>query len=378
MASASGLRHRFAEGAAVWSGDSEREERKIIVTPAGARLDIEDLTDRQQALLIASAYAPDIRTVSSDKDRAAFIFQEIRVHLGHFPKDWEEQNPLCTRFWRQFDQFLQGEASRALQAFGKIRQGKGPWKAVNLTEDSQKESPTSLEVRGVNLLAIPLALAKFQTLERVLLVNDRIRSIIPSIFNDLPKLRQLDLSSNMLTGIPYGFLSRCHLLQALDLSSNRLTVIPRGFLSGCHLLQMLDLSNNKITGIPHDLLYGSPSLQVLELRHNQLQSIPEGFFKKSSKLLYLDLRENQIQEHGDFNDCLSLMNLRFSNNCLRTIDTGKFEKCRQLQTTEFSYNQIGDRPLKLGGHVLAEDEIDENPCCRASRRARDVCGWAST
>lgn len=160
-------------------------------------------------------------------------------------------------------------------------------------------------------------------------------------FQQMPRLRVLDVSQNRLAYLPAGIfqgilhlrilqLSDCALrlinpetlalprLEELDLAGNLLEVIqPRAFR---HLLSLriLDLSDNLLEALPSlDL----PSLQWLALQRNRLQSLEADAFQHLRCLENLNLAENQLQAlaPGVFGPLLDLKVLNLLQNPLDAL-----------------------------------------------------------
>ncbi len=115
------------------------------------------------------------------------------------------------------------------------------------------------------------------SLIRISLASNRIQSLDP--FRNLPRLEHLDLSGNLISGLPPpGVLSGLPSLQTLDLSRNSLTSLPAGGLGGLASLRVLDLSANALTLLEPLSLGGLPDLRTLSLSDNRLQHVTFGVF----------------------------------------------------------------------------------------------------
>jgi hypothetical protein len=89
---------------------------------------------------------------------------------------------------------------------------------------------------------IPGEIWGLEKLEVVNLAGNSLRGALPAVFP--PRLRMLTVASNLLHGEIPSSLSTCKDLERLDLSGNRLTGSVPGALGGLPKLKTLDLSSN--------------------------------------------------------------------------------------------------------------------------------------
>ncbi|XP_022735523.1 receptor-like protein 12 [Durio zibethinus] len=163
---------------------------------------------------------------------------------------------------------------------------------------------------------------QYNSLEVIMLDNNKLQGPIPFSIFQLVNLNYLSLSSNNLSGIvEFSMFSKLQNLRVLDLSSNSLSLNSNGtnafytlpnlsyldlsfcnvskfpqFLRGSESLNHLGLSNNRIYGkIPKWMWnVGKGSLTYLNLSHNSLTYIEQLPWEA---ITFLDLSSNLI--HGD-------------------------------------------------------------------------------
>lgn len=80
----------------------------------------------------------------------------------------------------------------------------------------------TLNLSNNRLSEIPLSFLNLKNLSQLILDNNRLRFISPSVFRDLPGLKRLDLRFNFLTTLPYEAIPRLTSFVFLGLSGNRL------------------------------------------------------------------------------------------------------------------------------------------------------------
>nr|GEU42981.1 putative leucine-rich repeat protein, plant-type [Tanacetum cinerariifolium] len=166
---------------------------------------------------------------------------------------------------------------------------------------------------------IPFSIGRLSSLEQnqeSLLVD----SPLPSSLGQLPKLEELDFSSNFMT----GFVTETHFvklvrLKLLDGGGNSLILRPRlaNWIPPFQL-QSLDL-NSWSLGPQFSLwLQSQRDLIVLDISNtNILSPIPESFWRSFPNLVYLDMSKNHMQGMLNLSGFPALISLDLSSNKFR-------------------------------------------------------------
>ncbi|XP_023187060.1 toll-like receptor 7 isoform X1 [Xiphophorus maculatus] len=116
-------------------------------------------------------------------------------------------------------------------------------------------------------------------------------------FQNLTKLKFLDISSNNLKSVPAEVL--CNLpvsLQSLCISRNSMKNFPWQNISALSNLCHLDLSYNSLSNLVSQEIKFGDQFSFLDLSHNHLTSIPDNFFNEARSLQHLYLNHNKIKE----------------------------------------------------------------------------------
>ena len=179
--------------------------------------------------------------------------------------------------------------------------------------------PEELKILDIsrNLIeSMPSAVFRYaKKLKTLNLAHNRLPELVPRVFYDLLHLNSLDLSYNPLGTLPGMVFTdvqnlkelkcvSCGLmvvsedlfealpnLEHLDLSSNRLTAIPP--ISKCRYLSTLMLSGNIITMVSETAFSGLP-LYGLSLSHNRIKHVHPKSFRNISTLKVLDMSYNRL------------------------------------------------------------------------------------
>lgn len=111
-------------------------------------------------------------------------------------------------------------------------------------------SAVTLDLSNQGLTKIPNDVFNKTQLQELNVSNNQIEGAIQSQIGQLGKLRILDASDNLMTGVPaeIGKLSN---LTMLDLSNNKLTGLPNE-LGNLKKLEILDLSGNNVSQMDLD------------------------------------------------------------------------------------------------------------------------------
>jgi hypothetical protein len=128
-------------------------------------------------------------------------------------------------------------------------------------------------------------------------LNNNALEELPAALGQLGGLRVLCVSGNKLTALP-AELGRLTRLERLYAQRNQLVELPAGVLEGSGgALRELDLSHNRLTALPWAALGVARGLEVLGLAHNCIADTtpPEGTrVRRLRQLQSLDLEGNQL------------------------------------------------------------------------------------
>uniref|UniRef100_A0A8C5E8H1 Slit homolog 1 protein-like n=1 Tax=Gouania willdenowi TaxID=441366 RepID=A0A8C5E8H1_GOUWI len=148
--------------------------------------------------------------------------------------------------------------------------------------------------------------------------------------SSLQFLERLDLSYNLLRGLPWDFSHSLSSLQELRLDHNLLQHVAS--LGELDSLRKLDLSYNHIQSMDVGALVGLSSLSVLSLEGNRLEVLREGLLSRQQRLEVLKLGHNNVSliEAEALTPLRKLTLLSLRGNQLTHV---KFKTLLKLQTT---------------------------------------------
>ncbi|XP_010897046.3 extracellular matrix protein 2 [Esox lucius] len=184
-----------------------------------------------------------------------------------------------------------------------------------------------------------------------------------------PGVKNLYLTDNRISKIPPWALAGLPNLESLDLSKNKLedSSITPDLFQNLTKLRSLNLDGNNLTKVP---LFLPPSLEELKMNDNKILSLTPSSFKGLSKLLSLELEDNHLHDGNvsplTFRPLKKLIYLRLVDNKFRAIPSGL---PTTLQTLHLSDNRIEEvhervlnktinlRFLDLSHNKIREDRI---------------------
>jgi Leucine-rich repeat (LRR) protein len=186
---------------------------------------------------------------------------------------------------------------------------------------------------------------RFTVLTNLDLQSNRIDHLDSRSFITMPKLVSLSLSNNLLTILSDNSIF-VHLidLETLDLSLNNLRIVDLNNLSS---LRTLDLSNNHL----HDIQFHNlPNLKELFVSHNNILKLTNETFINTTSLSVLYLQHNAIHSisHNTFHSLHNLFTLDLSYNELKEIHSTLFKYSNKLQSLYLDNNLIVDTGLEAG------------------------------
>ncbi|XP_010462222.1 PREDICTED: receptor-like protein 12 [Camelina sativa] len=195
-----------------------------------------------------------------------------------------------------------------------------PLSTANITSDSDfLPNLAYLNLLGCNITEFPEFIRYGRELHILDFSNNKIKGQVPDWLWRLPKLFEVNLSNNSLSGFngsskvfpesqlthlylssndfqgPLFIPSSKHLRYFLGSKNNFTGEIPRS-VCGLSSLAVLDLSDNNLNGsIPWCLETLMSSLSDLNLRNNRLSGILPEIFQNAKSLIILDVSQNRLE-----------------------------------------------------------------------------------
>ncbi|XP_057665439.1 protein slit isoform X2 [Diorhabda carinulata] len=130
--------------------------------------------------------------------------------------------------------------------------------------------------------------------------------------------------------------------ERLDLQGNNITILYESDFQDLGKLKILQLSDNLIGTIQKDAFQDLVNLERLRLNGNSIRHIPENLFSNVPNLFRLDLSHNQISVLGKktFRGIQSLRNLQIDNNKLTCIDDNALRAMKDLEILTLNNNNL--------------------------------------
>lgn len=186
---------------------------------------------------------------------------------------------------------------------------------------------------------------RFTVLKTLDLQSNRIDHLDARSFITMPKLVSLSCANNQLTILSDSSIF-VHLndLETLDLSLNNLRIVDLNNLSS---LRTVDLSNNHL----HDIQFHNlPNLKELFVSHNNILKLTNQTFINTTLLSVIYLQHNAIHSisHNTLHCLHNLFTLDLSYNQLKEIPPTLFKYSNKLQSLYLDNNLIVDTGLEAG------------------------------
>ena len=164
---------------------------------------------------------------------------------------------------------------------------------------------THLDASANKIRVVDDSIGSLGSLESLVLDNNRLVTLSPSLLTGLGNLKLLSLSKQK---FPQSRRSRREDYLPMNQMPNQLYL--------CTNLRELYLNSNKIVQISEDIAH-IPNLEILDLIDNHIQSVPSSMCANLAKLKYFGLSSNMITSLPDnIGDLKSLQVLRLSGNKL--------------------------------------------------------------
>lgn len=140
---------------------------------------------------------------------------------------------------------------------------------------------------------------KFNELETFSITNNSITTIDKKLFENMPKLKNLDLGSNDITAIDFGFAVT---LENINLSSNELSAVDFSLMESPNL--NINLANNKFTSMKKIALPTRVNSIKLNLISNNITDLTNEYFdysKLTMNLGFQGIRQEKSTQYDTTN-----------------------------------------------------------------------------
>jgi Leucine-rich repeat (LRR) protein len=200
---------------------------------------------------------------------------------------------------------------------------------------------------------------------RIDLSNNRIFKLSAYTFRDIAKLEELDLNTNLINYLNSNLFEPVEAsLQSLNLEQNSLNEMETSRLSSAFQnlkkLKNLNLAKNKLVYIPN---LTKLSLLALSLSMNQIEILVDADSYKNLlpvSLIELDLEQNRLKQINDnsFEGLKELRHLNLASNEISAIAESSFLRLTSLMTLNLRQNNIKHIPSKIFYTLVNLEQLD--------------------
>ncbi|XP_014280647.1 podocan isoform X4 [Halyomorpha halys] len=219
-----------------------------------------------------------------------------------------------------------------------------------------------------------LTIGNSPSLRQLTLSNNLIKTIQPKLYNVIPNLEILNLSSNFLTKLEDHSFNLTNLLQ-LDLNNNEISSLSQKCFSGLSRLQVLNISLNRIQTVsPSTFQYLNGLFHLVVSENKELSSQDFGLLLATRRLKsvyasktnqnkipssltrsvrYLVLSFNNISqiECGDLDSYPLLNSLNLANNMISYIEDDALGRLELLTSINLDHNHLETVPHTLPNNL---------------------------
>lgn len=230
--------------------------------------------------------------------------------------------------------------------------------ASNRITDARKQGDTSIDLSGLELVALPSKLYENQASWVNLDISFNRFELWPEFPPLAASITEINLSGNQITSFPPEF-SVLSNLEILYLNGNQIMFIP-SCISGLSTLTKFHIANNQIASISPEI-GRLKKLEDLNLNGNPLQTLPPEIGKLNF-LETLDLNACQLLQLPDeFTGLIRLLELDLGNNSLSSLPE-QFGNLSRLVSLNLSDNRLTTLPVSMGAcQGLDSCQLERNP-----------------
>ncbi|XP_042283341.1 carboxypeptidase N subunit 2 [Thunnus maccoyii] len=201
--------------------------------------------------------------------------------------------------------------------------------------------------------------SKQGNLTKLLLNYNRFETMLHGMFDSLKNLQTLQMKGNILSNLPTFLFLNLHNLRILDLSQNKLEEVKRETFSGLVRLEILKINNNLISNISSNTFDNISQLIELNLEGNKISELADNIFSVLTKLRVLNLRGNLLTTFSDkvFGfEASNLKELNLKGNRLTQLSS--LSSLTSLTDLILSSNELTNLPEDIFTNVTALENLD--------------------
>ncbi|XP_068621704.1 protein artichoke [Battus philenor] len=164
-----------------------------------------------------------------------------------------------------------------------------------------------------------------------------------SHMGDLTKLGWCNASHNLIADIPRGMFARNTVIKVVHLDNNKLKKLDTNSFKGMRFLRRLYLQDNQISDVGRGTFSAVTRIGTVNLARNMIKKVDFQMFQQVKYAEIIDLAENNITliEKQAFTDLYQAV-VNISNNQLSSIEAGAFQNCNNLTVLDLSRNQLAE------------------------------------
>ncbi|XP_065332256.1 toll-like receptor Tollo [Cloeon dipterum] len=274
------------------------------------------------------------------------------------PQEDFNNSPRCLRSVQTLDlshNLLTNLPDHFLSSLKFLKELRLAWNLIDKIGDKSLaglKSLQKLDLTGNKLTSLPHDLfSDAKSLSEIRLADNNLGVLGPGVFSGLKDLSLLDLARNKLMlgqiGVGKDTFRGLERLRELDLTSNLLDKLEAGTFSDLRELQVLRLAGNQLESIPDNAFVSLGNLHALELTGNQLKVLPKTLLRKLRALHRLGASHNRITalDYETFVNCSDLRELELASNQFTEINASVLSAVPLLEKLDLSDNQLSALPI---------------------------------
>lgn len=196
------------------------------------------------------------------------------------------------------------------------------------------------EKNGKTLLVLPPA--NLEIAKKIEVINQTIPIICSGFLRNLPKLEKLMLKADKITDIQAAAFENVPLLRDMEITHNKIKIIRRGVFNRL-LIKNLQLQHNQIESIESGAFDNMPELCTLKLSRNSISKIDPAWFSGSSKMQHLRMTCNDltsIPEKAFRNMGANAVEIALAENEITFIHPKAFDGIKVIEELDLRDNRI--------------------------------------
>lgn len=194
--------------------------------------------------------------------------------------------------------------------------------------------------------------------------GNKMDSVLPGAFRNLPALKNVQLSYGNIKEIPRGVFDALPAMELLRIHNNEIDIVEDQAFANLVSLKRIYASDNRLEYWNREWFFNTTNLELMDFQANLIRTIPRRAFANLVKLkqIFLDFNEISVIQPDAFKGITQLDYLGLRYNRLTQINEDIFPNDLKIRSFLIDANYLNFLPNEILRKVSVKDiTVDNNP-----------------